>query len=175
MREQCHLRVPTRDTFNMAAVNRHWFTVASSPPRLWNELYVNIDWNAVTLTNALQQTLARLRDLGLSLNCQSYRPTIHSRRSTIPQYMRWSDKGEILHSIEGLLAPVSSRICSLAFGIAGCSDGVDFLYRWSSPLPAVRVGKSGGKEDCMTASSCLQRSYLAFKPRPSLMSPISAT
>jgi F-box-like len=57
-----YLRRPTSGIFNVAAVSRRWFAVASSTPRLWNELYVDIDRDEATLANILQQTLTRSKD-----------------------------------------------------------------------------------------------------------------
>jgi hypothetical protein len=34
---------PSRDKFNVTSVSRHRFSVASSTPRLWDELYIDID------------------------------------------------------------------------------------------------------------------------------------
>jgi F-box-like len=67
-RQPSYLRRPTRDRFNVAAVSPRWFSVASSTPRLWNELYVDIDWDATTLTDALQQALNRSKDQLLTVS-----------------------------------------------------------------------------------------------------------
>jgi hypothetical protein len=44
------------------------YSVASSTPELRNELYVDIEWETVTLTNALQQTTSRSKVLSLTVS-----------------------------------------------------------------------------------------------------------
>jgi F-box-like len=138
-----YLRWPTCDKFNVAAVSRRWFAVATSTPRLWNELYVDIDWDAATLANTLQQILTRSKNQPLTVSIINLTDQPFTRE-TPEAYHVCANRttGEILSSIDSLfaaLAPVSSRIYSLAFEMAGCSDGVALLSKWSSPLPAIHL------------------------------------
>jgi F-box-like len=137
-----YLRRPTRDKLNVAAVSRRWFAVASSTPRLWNELYVDINWDAATLANTLQQILTRSKDQPLTVSIINLTSQPFTRQTPEADGISSRTTGEILSSIDGLfvaLAPVSSRIYSLAFEMAGVSDGVALLSKWSSPLPVVHV------------------------------------
>ena len=63
-----YLRVPTHDKFNLTSVSRRWLSIASSTPRLWDEVYIDIDLDADTLSNALQQTLNRSKGLPLTVS-----------------------------------------------------------------------------------------------------------
>ena len=137
-----YLRLPTRNKFNVTSVSHRWFSIASSTPRLWDELYIDIDWDAVTLANALQQTLNRSKNLPLTVSITNLTTQPFTQTGPIA-YGEWNIRqtGKLL-SIKGLfatLAPISPRISSLAFGISRPSDGYDLLSRWTSPLPTVQV------------------------------------
>lgn len=138
-----YLRLPTRDKFNVTSVSRRWFSVASSTPRLWDELYIDIDWNSIILTNATRQILHRSKNLPLTVSITNL--TDQSFFQTGPKVYEVCSgrtQAEILHSIEGLfavLAPISPRISSLALRLAGPSDGFALLSKWSTPLRIVQV------------------------------------
>ena len=140
-----YLRVPTRDKFNLTSVSRRWLSVASSTPRLWDEVYIDIDRDADTLSNALQQTLNRSKGLPLTVSIDNLTDCPYTRTEPkVYEVCSGRTREEISRSIENVfaaLAPLSSRICSLAFAIAPTPSiyGFEGLRKWSSSLPTVQV------------------------------------
>jgi hypothetical protein len=103
-------------------------SVVSLTARHWGELYIDMDWDAVTLANATQQILTRSENLSSKfVDRQSHRPAICLiRAKSLRSMLRSGPRGDLEHR----------RWCL----IYSCEEpcGCDFLQLPGSP-PLQRV------------------------------------